>query len=791
MDKLLQFYDNRSYVEQDDLKRRYREASNEEAEVSKRLEDLYCEKSALGDRLSDLSKSINDMSTISSVAEELTVAIRDVSDVAVSINNKMKRITTGLNNVQTCQSRVRDLLNLQSCSDAVQKALQTEDYESAAGHVHNFLTTTDRQLWPLSLTTESEDDHHDGDNKPIVNSVKLLQDATVMLQNKISLHFKEAVGVGDSASVERFFKLFLLVGMRDYGLSQYASFLCSKLVDFQRNKLTAELKSGLKRNNSSMIFADVMTLLFEEIARILESNQPIVETYCGGAGCILSIFLPLQKECDTRASYLMSEFNKVRQLDTIVQTINEYSSSATTRGLGNVSGNNISNSNITSGGSGGHQTGKSEKMDAKNIDTLLDEIATIHSRYQLYRKFVSKKITADLDIVVGDEEAKRADAEYRMFETTFNRSVTCRRMQELICDYLVLEKYYMEENTKLAIASDQLEEDDDSQMTTSLIDDAFFIVRKCIRRANLSGSLDAVCAVINNACAILETDVCNAMRRKLKQGYASGYLDLTQAYNVVMQGRLQQQSDYEQTRSLFLGHLNNSETCDRYIDMLLQSLKEEIRCSQAEQQKLDSCLSGLTAVRGAFKSLNEYGLQQLRVTVVKSRVVPWIDAFLSYGHQLETEEEFSSYQADDPFVRKLIADLQGLLSEFKPRLTSANYESLVSIIVAEVAGQLEKDILKSEFSRMGGLALDKEIRTLVGYLSRATSWSVRDKFARLIQMATVLNLEKVSEIAEYCNVNSSGIVGGGAQWQLTPKEIRQVLSLRKDFRSEDIKRLQF
>lgn len=63
--------------------------------------------------------------------------------------------------------------------------------------------------------------------------------------------------------------------------------------------------------------------------------------------------------------------------------------------------------------------------------------------------------------------------------------------------------------------------------------------------------MDAVCAVINNACGILETDVCNTLRQQLRQGYSVGYLDLTQAYNVMMQGRLQQ-TDTEQTRVLFL-----------------------------------------------------------------------------------------------------------------------------------------------------------------------------------------------------------------------------------------------
>jgi hypothetical protein len=74
-------------------------------------------------------------------------------------------------------------------------------------------------------------------------------------------------------------------------------------------------------------------------------------------------------------------------------------------------------------------------------------------------------------------------------------------------------------------------------------------------RAGTSSSLDGVCAVINNAYALLETDFCEVLRRQLRQGYPSGYLDLTQAYSVlhtsIQQGRLQA-SDSEQARLMFL-----------------------------------------------------------------------------------------------------------------------------------------------------------------------------------------------------------------------------------------------
>lgn len=44
-----------------------------------------------------------------------------------------------------CQKRVQDLLDLQLCSDGVQNALKSENYEQAAVHIHRFLAM-DQQL---------------------------------------------------------------------------------------------------------------------------------------------------------------------------------------------------------------------------------------------------------------------------------------------------------------------------------------------------------------------------------------------------------------------------------------------------------------------------------------------------------------------------------------------------------------------------------------------------------------------------------------------------------------------
>jgi len=72
----------------------------------------------------------------------------------------------------------------------------------------------------------------------------------------------------------------------------------------------------------------------------------------------------------------------------------------------------------------------------------------------------------------------------------------------------------------------------------------------------------------------------------------------------------------------------------------------------------------------------------------------------------------------------------------------------------------------------------------VGYFSGIMQKTVRGEFARLNQMASILNLEKVNEVMDYWGENS-----GQMTWRLTPGEVRRVLSRRVEFKSNEIAQL--
>lgn len=189
-----------------------------------------------------------------------------------------------------CQSRVNDILDLQLCCEGVATALRNEDYEQGAAHVRRYLLM-DRQL------LERTADDVTGDHTSVTSSLATLQQAAMELRVVVTRKFDEAVKSEDLASVERFFKIFPLLGMHEEGLKKFSQYLCSKLHETAQKNLQTAMETKSNDERASVLFADTVTLLFEGIARIIEIHQPIIETFYGPGKLSMSIMI-LQRECD-------------------------------------------------------------------------------------------------------------------------------------------------------------------------------------------------------------------------------------------------------------------------------------------------------------------------------------------------------------------------------------------------------------------------------------------------------------------------------------------------------------
>jgi len=199
----------------------------------------------------------------------------------------------------------------------------------------------------------------------------------------------------------------------------------------------------------------------------------------------------------------------------------------------------------------------------------------------------------------------------------------------------------------------------------------------------------------------------------------------------------------------------------------------------ADREKIKSCLSELGDVSASFKKILHSGMEHL-VASVAPRIRPVLDTVATVSYELD-DAEYGENEVNDPWVQKLILGVNTNVAWLQPVMTSNNYDSFVHLIIDFIVKRLEVIMMQKRFSQLGGLQLDKEVRSLINHFSEMSQRPVRDKFSRLSQISTILNFERVSEILDFWGDNA-----GHLTWLLTPAEVRRVLGLRIDFRPEAI-----
>ncbi|XP_028298987.1 conserved oligomeric Golgi complex subunit 4 [Gouania willdenowi] len=743
-------------TELEDLERVYQQFCTEEEEVEAELDRLVGQEGTIHTKMLALQRMGPNLQLIEGDASQLSGMINFTCSLAENVSRKVRQLDLAKTRLYKVIQRADDILDLKFCMDGVQTALRNEDYEQAAAHIHRYLSL-DQSVIELS---------RQGDESSTVDaSLVLLQEAEQKLKVIVSEKLDEAVAAVDLAQVERFFKIFPLLGLHQQGLARFGQYLCSQLASKAEENLLLATGGDLGDKRALLVFADTLTLLLEGIARVVETHQPIVETYYG-PGHLYTLITHLQQECDRQAQKIVDKFILQRGYQNKFQVVQ----------------------------SGMMKSFQGERIEPRELDPVLSEVTLMNARAELYLRFLRRRILADFE--VGDPKSITQEHQQNV-EKLLKHCQLSRTMQELIGYYIPMEEYYMRESVNKAVTMDVYEK---GQVTSSMVDDCFYIVKKCISRALSSSSIDCLCAMINHANTVLESDFREVLYNKLRQGFPATTLqDIQRGVSSavsLMQSSLQQGKfntlgieSTENAKAAFLVTLNNVEVCSENITTLKRSLESDCAklfsqgSGSGEKAKIESCLSDLVGTSTKFKDLLQEGLTELNTTAIKPQVKPWISSFLSISHNIE-EEEFGEYEANDPWVQQLIVNLEQLMAEFKTALSPIIYDTLTSLVTSLIAIEMEKTVLKCSFSRLGGLQFDKELRSLVAYLTTVTTWTIRDKFARLSQMATILNLERVTEILDYWGPNS-----GPLTWRLTPAEVRQVLALRIDFRSEDIKRL--
>ena len=150
----------------------------------------------------------------------------------------------------------------------------------------------------------------------------MLQESKNKLQKIVNEKYDQALQANEVTELERFFKIFPLIGQSEDGLAKFSTYLCHQINQAANQNFMLILTTDKSEKRWNIMFADALILLFEKVARVIEAYQPLIETYYGHGKMFLFI-KNIQKECDLQAIKILDEFKKTRHLNRIFKSVQQ------------------------------------------------------------------------------------------------------------------------------------------------------------------------------------------------------------------------------------------------------------------------------------------------------------------------------------------------------------------------------------------------------------------------------------------------------------------------------------
>ncbi|XP_044494832.1 conserved oligomeric Golgi complex subunit 4-like isoform X1 [Mangifera indica] len=678
------------------------------------LDNLLSQRSDLDKHLLQLQKSAEVLEIVKADSDHMFSNVRSTSDLADQVSGKVRELDLAQSRVNDTLLRIDAIVERNNCLDGVRIAMDEENFEAAANYVQRFIEIDGKYKDSGSEQREQ------------------LMGAKRRLEGIVKKRVLVAVDQRDHGTILSFIKLYSPLGIEEEGLQVYVGYL--KKVIGMRSKMEYDNLVELieqSQDETKVDFVSCLTNLFKDIVLAIEENDGILSGLCGEDGIVYAV-CELQEECDSRGGMILKKYMECRKLAKLASEINAQNMNLLTVGV-------------------------TEGPDPREVELYLEEILSLMQLGEDYTGFMVSKIKSLSS--VDPELVPRATKAFR--SGSFNKV-----LQEITGFYVIFEGFFMVENVRKAIRIDEPARD---SLTTSMVDDTFYVIQSCLRRAISTSNISSVIAVLSGATSLLSNEYHEALQQKTREPNLGAKLFLGGV-------------GVQKTGTEIATALNNIDVSSEYVLKLKHEIEEqcaEVFPAPADREKVKSCLSELADLSKTFKQALNTGMEQL-VATITPRIRPVLDNVATISYEL-SEAEYSDNEVNDPWVQRLLHAVETNAAWLQPLMTVNNYDTFVHLIIDFIVKRLEVIMMQKRFSQLGGLQLDRDARALVSHFSSMTQRTVRDKFARLTQMATILNLEKVSEILDFWGENS-----GPMTWRLTPAEVRRVLGLRVDFKPEAI-----
>jgi len=634
---------------------------------------------------------------------------------------------------------VSDILDVKNCIDGVQLAMIDEDYEKAAGHVKRFLHIDKSVVEPASY--------------------EVLMAAEEKLFAKLQMKAKECAEQDNFAGLKRFCKLISATGHPVEGLTRFIEYLRKVLTkeannDFQ--DIMASVAAAQTVDGSSgdeTAYVALLQRLFGVVANLFQRYEKFVVENFGGPAAVLQLAQEMQNETESHATRIVRHFLKSRKISQLVNKLDLEAKQA-----------------------------RASQRDPREVDGLLDELAIILGRCEQYNRFIKAKAKAALE-GAKEEGSNRQRAASTAATTGLRPNTELQAsIQEVIMMYIALETYFMTESVGKAVQIDEWGEGD---LTSSMVEDVFFVLQKSALRAMATCSIHVVQAMIQQITQSLGGGYHAALMNFGERAAQKDVVRMMDDAKGFLTGHEHAKEKGPKSETNFeIIALNNAAVSGTYISKLKEAMErafdDNFENDEDQRERVQPLFTELGDTASALNKIVEGGQDGLFSTV-EPRIGAFVDSLQNVNFEV-SEREQARNDAEDHFVQALITGLDETIKANQKVLTPNNAEAIIQRTLASVTSRFEQVTRQKRFNQLGGLQFDKDVRALREYFKQISTTAVRDKFTRLSQIASILSLERVEEIMLYWD-------DGGMTWRLSVEEVRSVLALRSDFSREEIGKL--
>jgi len=585
-----------------------------------------------------------------------------------------------------------------------------------------------------------------------------LQTAREQLLTIFREQFEKASASRDAAATSRFFKLFPAIGWEAEGLQAYASFV----VDLVKVRAPASAKTS-----SPLYFITALTALFESIAMIVDQHQPVVEKYYG-TGKMSSVLERLLQESDRVTKSLIDNWVEERSMKRKILDIANPTFQTLTTPAPPIR-------RVVS-------AAEEDVVDAREVDKVLTEISGMGGRWGMFRKFLYDRMKEeDLD---EEEEIRQADEsgvpsnanpvvepkqaiEEKVAAPEMVEAVEACTTRQLIQDtldtyYAPLEVWY----TRTIIdKAHSLSKPDFTQLpaTTTTPDDAFYILKIVLSRLLSTGNVKAVEEVSELLREVMDRDYAGIIKKKLDDVYRTG-------------GSGPSAKGEKESRQAFIILLNDLDVSSSHMERLIKDLCASEAVSQnfldSEIDRVKNSISSFNTLVPRFRSTLRAGIEQLFNQLLRPKLRMFIpDVYKDVSYVLD-DDSYATAEYNDVVRKRFTKAWEGLVEGYKDNFTDSNFRLFFGLALDVLVRPWEKFVTALKYTELGAIRFDRDLRAITTYLSSQTAFGdAREKFLRLQQISTLLNLDSEEDIDEFYN-------GSGIAWKLNEQEARIVVALR-------------